>query len=111
MCDILMTPLAEQFVGKYNVCVDKGTYDAISLNKANNDDGELRRCYRTSVHAMLKDSDQSLFFITSCNWTEQELVSFFSPYFKVRAVLPTPKFQFGGVTGNNVTSIVFEKTL
>lgn len=106
-----MSPLDDQFVGKYNVCIDKGTYDAISLSKANKDDGELRQRYRSAIHNMLADSDQSLFFITSCNWTRDELVAFFSPKFKVKTVLPTPTFQFGGSTGSNVTSIVFEKTL
>ena len=29
--------------------------------------------------------------------------------FDVHTVIPTPQFKFGGVVGNNVTSVVFEK--
>ena len=94
------------------MCVDKGTYDAISLCKDNA--LEMRKLYRSAVHQMLvSEPEQSaaagLFFITSCNWTEDELKTFFETHFRVKTVLPTPKFQFGGVTGSTVTSIVFEK--
>merc|ERR1712156_867642 len=111
-CDILSQPLEEELLNKYKVCVDKGTYDAISLCKDNA--SEMRKLYRSAVHQMLSVSEKTgqsagLFFITSCNWTEDELKTFFSTHFSVKTVLPTPKFQFGGVTGSTVTSIVFEK--
>ena len=47
--------------------------------------------------------------LTSCNWTEEELVKQFEDCFNVHTVIPTPQFKFGGVVGNVVTSIVFEK--
>ena len=53
----------------YDVILDKGTYDAISLNPENA--LEQRKQYITNVHAMLKDG--GLLFITSCNWTEDQL--------------------------------------
>ena len=31
--------------------------------------------------------------------------------FDVHTVIPTPQFKFGGVVGNNVTSVVFEKKI
>jgi hypothetical protein len=90
---------------RFDVCLDKGTYDGISLHKKNSK--EMRASYRQNVIKMLKVN--GVFFITSCNWTEEELESYFSANFKVRTILPTPTFQFGGTTGKNVTAIVFEK--
>ena len=34
----------------------------------------------------------------------------FSEVFLQKYVLPTPSFTFGGVTGNTVTAVVFQKT-
>ena len=95
-------------IKSYKVCVDKGTYDAISLCK--DETHEKRRRYRANVIQMLQS--HGLFFITSCNWTEEELTGFFTQenQLRIKQILPTPKFSFGGKTGNNVTSIVFEKT-
>ena len=107
-CDILN--LEPEMKNGFDICLDKGTYDAISLCQDNSK--EMRLQYRQSVFELLRDSTSSespLFFITSCNWTENELVEFFSPMFQLKTVLPTPKFQFGGQTGNNTTSIVFQK--
>ena len=57
----------------------------------------------------LPSCQPSFFFITSCNWTEEELKTFFQTHFSVKTVLPTPKFQFGGATGSTVTSIIFSR--
>ena len=103
-CDILS--LDVDMKNCFDVCLDKGTYDAISLNK---DNSKMRTQYRQSVFDLLKTNADAIFFITSCNWTLDELTTFFSPMFKVKCVLPTPKFQFGGQSGSNVTSVVFEK--
>ena len=58
---------------QYDVCHDKGTYDAICLNP--NDPKEKRKRYHSNVRKLLKDG--ALFVITSCNWTEEELKSHF----------------------------------
>ena len=57
-------------------------------------------------HVLEKDG---LFMITSCNWTEQELVTMFSTHFKHLETIPTPSFTFGGKKGNSVTTVVFNK--
>lgn len=90
---------------KYDVCLDKGTYDAVSLNP--DSASEMRLSYKTSVHHMLKEG--GIFFITSCNWTDEELKRSFSDCFSVKSILPTPKLKFGGQSGSNVTTIVFQK--
>lgn len=58
---------------QFDVCIDKGTYDAISLNP----DNSLiqRHKYKQSVGRLVKP--RGLFIITSCNWTESELVEYF----------------------------------
>lgn len=58
---------------QYRVCVDKGTYDAISLNP----DGaeRSRMAYRQMVKHLLQPG--GLLMITSCNWTKDELLDFF----------------------------------
>ncbi len=88
------------------MCIDKGTYDAISLDPEGA--GPKRKTFVESVKRLLEED--GLFVITSCNWTEDELKSHFGGSFAVKKVLPTPKFTFGGVEGNMVTSIVFQKS-
>lgn len=50
-----------------------------------------------------------LFVITSCNWTEEEIITHFSQDFDVKTVIPTPQFKFGGKVGSVVSSVVFVK--
>ena len=89
----------------YDVLVDKGTYDAVSLDPE--DSGAKRRAYIATAAAVLRP--RGVLAITSCNWTEEELRAHFVEGFEVLKVLPTPQFKFGGVVGNMVTSIVFKK--
>ena len=54
----------------FDVCLDKGTYDAISLDPSGVE-GNKRSKYIQSVASLL--SDGGVFLITSCNWTQEEL--------------------------------------
>lgn len=89
----------------YDVLIDKGTYDAISLNP-NNSKGS-RHKYITNVAKLL--SDEGIFILTSCNWTENELTLQFDGIFIINDVIPTPTFKFGGKEGSLVSCIVFKK--
>ncbi|XP_077438415.1 EEF1A lysine methyltransferase 2 [Vanacampus margaritifer] len=89
----------------YDVCVDKGTFDAISLNPDNT--SEVKRLYVQALKASLKD--QGLFSITSCNWTKEQLLERFKEGFEFVQELPTPTFQFGGKKGNSVTALIFRR--
>ncbi len=60
---------------QYDVCHDKGTYDAICLHPDN--PLEKRAQYQTNVRKLLKDN--GWFIITSCNWTKDELRAHFEP--------------------------------
>lgn len=58
----------------FDLCHDKGTYDAISLCP---DDAQKKRlAYIKAVHHITKEN--GLFVITSCNWTQNELIQHFS---------------------------------
>ncbi|XP_064418867.1 EEF1A lysine methyltransferase 2 isoform X2 [Latimeria chalumnae] len=89
----------------FEICIDKGTFDAISLNPENT--AEKRKQYIHSLQNVLKDG--GLFIITSCNWTKEELLKHFNEGFEMLQELPTPKFCFGGKTGNSVTVLVFKR--
>lgn len=79
--DFLSDP--EWFVAdyaQYQVVLDKGTYDAISLHPDQvqaKKDGVAgpREKYVESVHRMIDPN--GLFLITSCNWTKEELIENF----------------------------------
>nr|XP_060624585.1 EEF1A lysine methyltransferase 2 isoform X1 [Anolis sagrei ordinatus] len=88
----------------FDVCIDKGTFDAISLNpdKA----AEKRKQYVKSLHKVLRPG--GFFLITSCNWTKEELSNEFKEGFLFLEELPTPTFCFGGRTGSSVTALVFK---
>ncbi|XP_042192688.1 EEF1A lysine methyltransferase 2 isoform X1 [Callorhinchus milii] len=89
----------------YEVCIDKGTFDAVSLSPDH--PADKQRMYLESLHRVLKEG--GLFLITSCNWTREELINHFSEGFQMLHELPTPKFQFGGKSGNSVTALVFKR--
>lgn len=73
MCDILSRD-GSVMSREYAVALDKGTYDAISLHPE--DPKGKREKYISSVWKLL--TPQGLLLITSCNWTEKELISHFS---------------------------------
>lgn len=92
-------------MNQFDVVHDKGTYDAISLNPEN--PKQCREKYIKNIWSILKLN--GLLIITSCNWTQEELLEQFKEYFKLYEVIPTPQFKFGNKVGNVVTSIVMQK--
>ncbi|CAB3238112.1 unnamed protein product [Arctia plantaginis] len=92
-------------LGKFGIVHDKGTYDAIGLNPE--DPKTHREKYINQVTQLL--DDDGMFIITSCNWTEDELIKHFSEKMKLKRVIPTPQFKFGGKVGSVVSSVVFIK--
>ena len=59
---------------EFDVCLDKGTYDTVSLSPSNAD--TLRAAYIQSLGNLMKDD--GLFIIASSNWTEEELRKHFN---------------------------------
>ena len=58
----------------FDVCVDKGTFDAISLSPDNAE--EVKARYVQALKDALKE--EGFFAITSCNWTKVQLLHRFS---------------------------------
>jgi hypothetical protein len=100
---------------KVSVLLDKGTFDAISLSSEKDSRGRrISEQYRSSIKPFLEED--GLFLITSCNWTEEELRSWFEKdepgedgIFKFRDRIKYPRFQFGGKEGQSVVTLCFEK--
>jgi hypothetical protein len=101
-----------------SLIVDKGTFDAISLAKDDSPDLNLgsegriqtscRKFKDTLLRTLRKDSI-SRFLITSCNWTNDELCTLFSPEFIICDKVPhQTSFSFGGKQGQTVTTVAFK---
>lgn len=105
--------LPEKYQKTFNLIVDKGTFDAISLNP---DFQGLEKVSKTKIIAdtfkqtlkTLLSKDDSLFIITSCNWTSQELEQIFGPEFKPVGEVAHTKFMFGGKSGQDVSTVIFK---
>ncbi|KAI0866810.1 hypothetical protein F4860DRAFT_4579 [Xylaria cubensis] len=122
----------------WDVVLDKGTFDAISLSAEtlDNADGGPRRineAYGARVLPLVRKG--GLFLITSCNWTEAELRSWFEEGgsavqemppsssttvnggnqerefwgFEVVGRVEYRSFSFGGVKGQTISSLCFRK--
>ena len=73
--DILTAQMSQFDDAPFDVCTDKGTYDAISL--CPEDSCSKRKQYVTSVASLL--TDRGIYIITSCNWTGEEIEQQFEP--------------------------------
>jgi hypothetical protein len=71
--DILNLENSELKERHFDVCVDKGTYDAISLNPE--DAKTCREVYKKYLAKLLNTA--GIFALASCNWTIDELKEFF----------------------------------
>jgi len=91
---------------RFEVVLDKGTYDAICLNA----DRSLRDKYITCVKTLL--SDGGYFGITSCNFTQDEVLSNFQTQgFQYVSSVRYPTFSFGGHQGQRVCTVYFSYKL
>ncbi|KAF2834525.1 hypothetical protein M501DRAFT_1001162 [Patellaria atrata CBS 101060] len=95
--------------GGFDIVLDKGTFDAISLS-ADVDGLGRRICenYSSKVEKLAKVG--GLVIVTSCNWTEEELRHWFdggelSFWRKIKY----PSFQFGGNEGSKVCTLCFKR--
>lgn len=103
-------PLADAPSTGFDVILDKGTFDAISLSSDTGKDGR-RICeqYRDNMLPLLRK--EGYFLITSCNWTEDELKAWFEKKesFVVYDRIAYPSFTFGGKKGSSVVTLCFKK--
>jgi hypothetical protein len=113
----------------WDLVLDKGTFDAVSLSGERDRLGR-RICegYGARVLQLLRPG--GIFLVTSCNWTEAELRDWFEENNKMTQTQPTtteetggatgarlrlagkieyPSFRFGGVQGQTISTLCFEK--
>jgi SAM-dependent methyltransferase len=98
--DISALPYDDNF---FAIVHDKGTYDAWRLGD------HPHEAYMIQVHRVLRSS--GLFVLSCVNWTADEMRELFTStgLFEWRTTLKGASFQYGGVTGHNVTTAVFSK--
>ncbi|KAK3295722.1 S-adenosyl-L-methionine-dependent methyltransferase [Chaetomium fimeti] len=101
----------------WDVVLDKGTFDAVSLSGER--DGQGRRIcegYGERVLQLLRPG--GIFLVTSCNWTEAELRDWFETKtrpteagarLRLAGRIEYPSFHFGGVKGQTISTLCFEK--
>lgn len=100
--------------GGFDIVLDKGTFDAISLA----DDAKATRvCERYPDIARQLVRKGGFLIVTSCNWTEEELVKWFVAGEKVKDRLVVwgrveyPRFRFGGQEGQGVCTVCFQRVV
>ena len=95
--------------GKYDIVLDKGTLDAISLSGMKiNGKLDVVDVYAGVVEKILEKD--GIFLITSCNFTQDELVKIIeTDNLKMWKTIKYPVFQFGGVQGATICSVAFVK--
>lgn len=103
--EILTGPQASGF----DVVLDKGTFDAISLSSELDAQGRrLNEGYKERLLRLMRPG--GCFVITSCNWTEAELRDWFGGGGLVwEGRVEYRSFQFGGVKGQTITTLCFKK--
>jgi len=110
--DLMMgdVPRDDPTSGGWDLILDKGTFDAISLGKKDEDGHAPHRLYPQHLSALMKPG--GCFLITSCNFTEDELKSVFlvpEAGLVYHSRIQHPTFTFGGQSGSVVVTLAFEK--
>ncbi len=102
----------------WDLVLDKGTFDAVSLSGEQDAQGR-RVCegYGERVLRLLRTG--GIFLVTSCNWTEKELREWFEnktpataetgARLRLAGRIEYPSFSFGGVNGQTISTLCFEK--
>ncbi|KAL3468443.1 methyltransferase domain-containing protein [Aspergillus heterothallicus] len=101
--------------GGFDIVLDKGTFDAISLMV------EKSECERYPGIAADLVRKGGFLVVTSCNWTEEELVRWFTTPTTIGAgdsnnakltvwgKVQYPRFRFGGQEGQGVCTVCFQR--
>jgi SAM-dependent methyltransferase len=95
----------------WEVVLDKGTFDAISLSEETDAQGrKLCEGYKERIVPLVREG--GLFLVTSCNWTEEELRAWFDGgELEHEGTIGYKSFSFGGRKGQTISSVSFRKKL
>jgi len=112
VCDFLReeVPPAPRPGERWDLVLDKGTFDAIALGEREEDGRSPAAHYPERVVRLLKDG--GFFLITSCNFTEEELKSAFTQHgvgLVYHSRVQHPTFTFGGRSGSMYATVAFQK--
>ena len=93
----------------WDVVLDKGTFDAISLSEEKDITGRrVCEAYKERVVPLIREG--GIFLITSCNWTEEELSAWFGGgELEYVGKIQYKSFSFGGKKGQTISSVCFRK--
>ncbi|CAG8924876.1 unnamed protein product [Penicillium salamii] len=98
--------------GGFDIVLDKGTFDAVSLA----DDAKTSRvCERYPDIARRLVKRGGFLIVTTCNWTDEELVHWFTggrttgDRLTVWGRVEYPVFRFGGHEGQGVCTVCFQR--
>ncbi|KAK3055461.1 Protein-lysine N-methyltransferase efm4 [Extremus antarcticus] len=108
--DLLQTPPREWLEDGFDIVLDKGTFDAISLMDRQSQDRHPCEVYRDKITPLVRPD--GFLVVTSCNWTKDELKRWLASseselvyYDEARY----PTFTFGGQTGQSIVTLVFRR--
>lgn len=102
--------------GGFEVVLDKGTFDAISLMPRVEGEELPGEMYRRVVLGLVKDG--GVLVITSCNWTKDEVLGWLASDgresggagFTFWTEAQYPSFSFGGRSGQSIVTVALRKT-
>lgn len=96
----------------FDIVLDKGTFDAISLSSDMINDKRADEVYVDNVEEFIKE-ETGILLVTSCNWTEEELKRKMTKDGKgsleVCGRIEYKSFMFGGKKGQTVSSVAFKR--
>ena len=101
--------------GGFDIVLDKGTFDAVSLSEDVEPRSGKRVCEKYPPIAKGLVRKGGFLVVTSCNWTEEELVKWFvgegdgKDGLRVWGRVEYPRFRFGGKEGQGVCTVCFER--
>ncbi|PYI18293.1 hypothetical protein BO99DRAFT_335688 [Aspergillus violaceofuscus CBS 115571] len=109
----------------FDIVLDKGTFDAVSLSAEGGKMVQRRVCERYPGIARGLVRPGGFLVVTSCNWTEEELVEWFTAPAAAAAAaadgqkdrlvvwgrVEYPRFRFGGREGQGVCTVCFQRVV
>ncbi|KRY87026.1 Protein bicaudal D [Trichinella pseudospiralis] len=97
---------SENLHNKFDVILDKGTFDVISLRE--DADKAVPIYISNLIRYYCRESNlPRLFFIASCNNTRMELINYFEMNFEIMDEEHFSTISFGGKTGTTLTCVIF----
>ena len=93
----------------WDVVLDKGTFDAISLSEEKDESGRrICESYKERVVPLIKEG--GILLVTSCNWTKEELSAWLQGgALEYLDTIKYKSFSFGGRKGQTISSVCFRK--